>query len=80
AADPAYDPDRSGRNGARSGVGRPPVGGWSGGGRIPAAGTNGQASGHIAANGGGEGEEPTSADDTAPAVVGEHRPAPARAS
>ena len=75
AADPAYDPDRSGRNGTRSGVGRPPVGGWSGGGRIPAAGTNGQASGHIAANGGSEGEEPTSADDTPPAVIGEHRPA-----
>ena len=80
APDTAYDPDRSGHNSARSGVGRPPVGGWSGGGRIPAAGTNGQASGHIAANSGGEGEEPTSADDTSPAVIGEHRPAAARAS
>ena len=76
----AYDPDRSGSNRTRSGVGRGPVGPRSGGGRNGAVGMNGQASGHIEANGGGEGEERTSADDTSPAVIGEHRPAAARAS
>ena len=81
--DPAtlvYDPDRSGRNGTRSGVGRPPVGGWSGGGRNGAVATNGQASVPTKADSGGEGEERTSADDTSPAVIGEHRPTAARAS
>ncbi|MGH9268004.1 MAG: DNA primase, partial [Acidimicrobiales bacterium] len=80
AADTAYDPDRSGRSGTRSGVGRPPVGPRSGGGRNPSAAANGQASGQMQGNGGGERKERTSADDAAPSVIGDQRPAPARAS
>ncbi|MGH9149479.1 MAG: hypothetical protein ACRD0F_03980, partial [Acidimicrobiales bacterium] len=76
----AYDPDRSGRSGTRSGVGRPPVGPRSGGGRNPSAAANGQASGQMQGNGGGERKERTSADDAAPSVIGDQRPAPARAS
>ncbi|MGH9284869.1 MAG: hypothetical protein ACRD0M_04225 [Acidimicrobiales bacterium] len=79
-ADGSYDAKRSGSNGSRSGAGRAVVGGRSGPGRSIGNEANGQASGHAASNSGGESEEPTSADDTAPVVIGEQSPAAARAS
>jgi DNA primase len=47
AAGAATMPDRSGSPGLRSGPGRPPVGGWPGGGRPSRNGANRQASGHL---------------------------------
>ena len=65
----AYDPDRSGQNGSRSAPGRPPVGGWSGGGRTAPERLNGQVNGTIAANGNGSGPERTSREDDREVVV-----------
>ncbi len=65
----AYDPDRSGRNGIRSGPGRPPVGGWSGGGHPVPEPVNGQVTATITANANGSGQERTSEGDDDQAVV-----------
>jgi DNA primase catalytic core len=65
----AYDPDRSGQNGSRSGPGRPPVGGQSGGGRTGPAPMNGQVRPTITTNVNGSGPERTSQDDDDGAVV-----------
>ncbi|MEA2685086.1 MAG: hypothetical protein QOE93_281 [Actinomycetota bacterium] len=65
----AYDPDRSGQNGIRSGPGRPPVGPRSGGGRTGAETANGQVKTTIEANGNGHRPERTSGDDTDEGVV-----------
>ena len=65
----AYDPDRSGQNGIRSAPGRPPVGGWSGGGRTGPAPLNGQVTATITPNGNGTGPERTLREDDNQAVV-----------
>ncbi len=65
----AYDPDRSGRNGDRSGPGRPPVGGWSGGGRTASEPMNGQVNGTITAPANGSGRERTSPENDHEVVV-----------
>lgn len=51
----AYDPERSGHNGPRSAPGRPPVGGWSGGGRTGSEPVNGQVNATITASANGDG-------------------------
>jgi hypothetical protein len=56
---PGYDPERSGSNGPRSGPGRPPVGGVSGGGRSAASGPS-------SSNGKLLGAEPSVLLETAP--------------
>ncbi|MFN2607785.1 MAG: hypothetical protein ABR511_07795 [Acidimicrobiales bacterium] len=65
----AYDPDRSGQTGSRSAPGRPPVGGWSGGGRTGSHAMNGQVNGMITGNGNGSGPERTSREDDDEVVV-----------
>jgi hypothetical protein len=65
----AYEPDRSGPNGDRSGPGRPPVGGWSGGGRTGPKSMNGQVKGTFTATPNGGGPEPTLPENDDQAVV-----------
>ena len=65
----AYDPGRSGLNGNWSGPGRPPVGGWSGGGRGGPEPMNGQVDATITAGANGGGPERTSRGDDDEAVV-----------
>ena len=70
----AYDSDRSGQNGSRSGPGRPPVGGWSGGGRTGTEPMNGQVKATITANANGSRPERTSPENDHEAVVVEDGP------
>ena len=65
----AYDPDRSGQNGDRSGPGRPPVGGWSGAGRTGPEPMNGQVRPTITAPANDSGPERTSGGNDDAAVV-----------
>ncbi len=64
-----YDPGRSGENGERSGPGRPPGGGWSGGGRGGPEPVNGQVRTAVADQGQDRGPEPTSPGDDEAVVV-----------
>ena len=68
-----YDTGRSGQNGARSGSGRGPVGGWSAPGRDDVAGTNGQANGHNHVTGDASDAERAAPGDEDDTVVVEAR-------
>jgi len=65
----AYEPGRSGQNGSRSAPGRPPVGGWSGGGHPFPEHLNGQVNGTITASANGSAPERTLQERDDGAVV-----------
>jgi len=65
----AYDPGRSGPDGERSGPGRPPVGGRSGGGRGDLDPVNGLVNGTVTVSTNGNGAERTSQEQDNEAVI-----------